>query len=85
MNRRAGQTMQARPLSLQGVGAEEQHPHCNGRLHVPPPGRGPPRDRPAAGPAAEGGGLLHLAAAGTGEDRSLGVRPRTGTSVASLQ
>ena len=55
--------------SLQGVGIEEQHPHCHGRLHVPPPHRRPPRDHPTPGPAAEGGGLLHLTAPGTGEDR----------------
>lgn len=55
--------------SLQGVGVKEQHPHCHDGLHIPPPHCRPPRHRPASGPAAEGGGLLHLTAPGTGEDR----------------
>lgn len=63
---------QLSPHLLQGMGVEEQHPHCHGCVHVPPPHRRPPRNRPAPGPAAEGGGLLHVAASGTGEDKDSG-------------
>lgn len=71
-------SVDGRAVSPQGVAAEEQPPGGYGRVHVPAPHRRPPRYRPAAGPAAEGGGLLHRPAAGAGEHNTVGGWHRVG-------